>query len=71
MRVVHREMGHPMTTTTRRRKEIDWQAVICNECRGTFNYENGVRAPWPGLAGVSMVLCSQECAEAWLGEVVT
>ncbi len=52
----------------RSKQSIDWQHVRCTQCGGTFPYSLGVKAPWPGMPGVRLVLCSRECAKRWMGE---
>jgi hypothetical protein len=47
---------------------IQWTSVLCSHCGRTFDYENGVRSPEPGITGARRVLCSQQCAKAWYEE---
>jgi hypothetical protein len=51
----------------RSKQSIDWQHVYCTQCGEDFPYSLGVKAPWPGMPGVRMVLCSRVCATKWMG----
>ena len=63
-----------MATTFKRSstKAVDWHAVRCSApgCGREFSHLAGVRAPYPRSSGMPVgvrhVLCSPECAEAWL-----